>query len=346
MTGRWAARDDSRLRVLSQLAWLALAGCGSSPMAKPPIDGGRPARDWEQYPAVVSLTGTSEIDVLGDVHGDPSVTESVLEAAGLIAPAAGATPPFAWTGGSKVLVVTGDVIDKGQDAISIIDLLLALEPQAAAAGGKLVVTLGNHEAEFVADPTEKKTLQFQQELSQRGYDPVAVAAGQTRYGAWLLTRPVAALVDGWFFCHAGNSQGMSATQIAAAYQADFADTGEPQFNDDFLIGSHSLLEDEQWWVGGAASTSIQNLDFDLTDLPADHIVFGHDPGEIDFTDDPAGDRAPGQMVSRYGGRIFLIDVGMSYAVGYSKGSLLRIVRGTPDMTTQVLIDGTTEPLGP
>jgi hypothetical protein len=327
---------ESATRLLPVLA-LAVCGCRGGAAAR---DGGA-GRDWTQDPAVFTLTGTTEIDVLGDVHGDPNVTERVLAAAGLITAAA----PYSWIGGARVLVVTGDVIDKGAAATPIIDLLLALAPEAEAAGGHVVVTLGNHEAEFVADPTQDKSTEFRDELSSLGLDPAAVARGQTTYGAWLATRPVAALIDGWFFAHAGNNQGMSAGEIAGAFQQLFDSAGVPTFDKSFLIDSDSLLEAQTWWAGGATSAT-QILDADLAALPASHIVFGHDPGQLDFPDDPAGSRAAGEMATRYGGRIFLVDVGMSYAVGYSSGSLLQIVRGPPDAANQILADGTTRPLWP
>ena len=93
----------------------------------------RPAwsRDWQQDPAIVTLTGTSEIDALGDVHGDLAATARMLSAAGLDHP----STPYHWTGGTRVLVVTGDVIDKGSLALPIIDLLITIEGEAALAGG-------------------------------------------------------------------------------------------------------------------------------------------------------------------------------------------------------------------
>ena len=42
----------------------------------------------------------------------------------------------------------------------------------------------------------------------------------------------------------------------------------------------------------------------------------------------------------------MIDVGMSYAVGYSDGALLRITRGTQDAAVAVYPDGTTTGLWP
>jgi hypothetical protein len=322
-----------RFRLTGIALGAAIAtGCGPSAPT---------GRDWGRYPAVFTLTGTQEIDAIGDLHGDPTVTVQVLSAAGLIA----AAEPHSWTGGTKVLIVTGDVIDKGDAATPIIDLLMSIEPQAQAAGGRVVVTLGNHEAEFVADPTNDKATEFVDELLALDLDPSTVAAGQTKYGAWLATRPVAALVDGWFFSHAGNSGGLTTAEIAQSFQQRFDQSGVPQFNDPFLLDADSLLEADTWWQG-ATTSSATVIDGNLAALPANHLVFGHDPGEIDFPDDPAGKRAQGEMATRYAGGIFLIDVGMSYAVGYSSGSLLRIVRGASDTATQILADGSTFPLWP
>lgn len=315
------------------------AGCGATAAKS---DAGLTGRDWIRHPALFTMTGAARIDVLGDVHGDPVVTTKVLAAAGLVA----ADAPSTWIGGGDVLVVTGDVIDKGAQAAPIIDLLIALEPQAQAAGGRVVVTLGNHEAEFMANPTKDKSAAFRSELVSLGLDPTVVAAGQTKYGQWLATRPVAALIDGWFFSHAGNTQGASSGEIATRYEGLFDDRGIPRFDVPFLVGNESLLEAQSWWFGSGASGSVTNLDFDLAALPAQHLVFGHDPGAILFPDDPGGDRAAGQMVARYGGRIFLVDVGMSYAVGSSSGSLLRITRGATETATEVRVDGTIRPLWP
>jgi hypothetical protein len=162
----------------------------------------------------------------------------------------------------------------------------------------------------------------------------------------LATRPVAALIDGWFFSHAGNSQGLGVAELATDFRALFDAQGVPHFDASFLIGDDSLLEAESWWFGADRAATLGKLDFNLAALAADHLVFGHDPGAIPFPDDPAGTRLQGQMVARYQGRIFLIDVGMSYAVGYSAGALLRITPGAAPTASELFVDGTVAPLWP
>jgi hypothetical protein len=309
-----------------------LAACGS----------GHPGnRDWSAAPAVFTLTGAPEIDAMGDIHGDPDAALHVLTAARLIDASAH------WTGGKRTLVITGDVIDKGMAALPVIDFLINLEAEAKAAGGNVVVTLGNHEAEFLANPTDDKSAEFQAELLSAGLKPADVASGKGVYGSWLHTRPVAALIDGWFFCHGGNSDGDSVAAIGKKFRNLFEEPasssgGLSGFDDSFLTGGKSLLEATLWWEKGASSTA--TIDAALAALPAQHIVFGHDPGEIEFPDDPEGKRKAGKMVARYDARIFLIDVGMSYAIGYSDGALLKIVRGTVDTAAMIGRDGTSTPL--
>jgi hypothetical protein len=305
-------------------------------------DGGAPyPRDWSAHPAVARLSGAKDIVALGDVHGDPDVTLRLLAAAGLVTK----TAPTAWSGGATILVVTGDVIDKGDSALPVIELLRALEPEARAAGGRVVVTLGNHEAEFLAAPTDDKTSVFQAELRAAGLDPIAVAAGQGPVGAWLHELPVAALVDDWFFCHSGDSEGRTSASIAKKFTN--AVDGPAGYGDDFVVGMGSILEANAWWE--QPSGAVATLDAYLAALPAKHIVFGHDPGELTFPDDPKGTRARGELAARYAGRLFLIDVGASYAVGASAGAVLHVSRGATsaaDTADAIFVDGTTAPLWP
>ena len=146
----------------------------------------------------------------------------------------------------------------------------------------MVVTLGNHEAEFLADPADAKSAVFQAELRGRGLDPRKVAEGDSPYGLWLLTRPLAALIDGWFFSHAGNSAGESAPVLTRLFQ-QIVDTpprpGRSRFDDPFLVGPSSILEQQLWWTAGKGGSSTAVIDVNLAALPALHTVFGHDPGD-------------------------------------------------------------------
>ena len=77
----------------------------------------------------------------------------------------------------------------------------ALEPQARAAGGRVVVVMGNHEAGFLDSPAEGSApREFSQELKERGIDPGLVKLGRDAggIGAGLRGLPLAARLNDWF----------------------------------------------------------------------------------------------------------------------------------------------------
>lgn len=278
------------------------------------------ARDWKRYPPIAERTTTAQIVGLGDVHGAYDRLIALLLTGGLIRKDGGAAG-YAWAGGNRVLVSVGDIINKGDRAIDVIDLLRALEPQAQAAGGGIIVTLGNHEAEFMAKPGKNKSEEFRAELEKRHLDADKVADGEGDYGQWLRQRPLAAKVNGWFFCHAGETGGQSVAQLADTFRKT---VDVDNWKSHFLIGPDSILEAEKWW------RDRRIIDRDLAGVKAAHIVFGHDPGA--FT--------RGRLEERFEGRIFRIDVGMTPSVNYSKGALLLIDRqGGNDVATSLDADG-------
>jgi hypothetical protein len=50
-----------------------------------------------------------------------------------------------WSAGTTHLVSLGDLLDRGPQSRKVMDLLMKLQPQALAAGGRVHVVLGNHE---------------------------------------------------------------------------------------------------------------------------------------------------------------------------------------------------------
>jgi hypothetical protein len=83
---------------------------------------------------------TSErVVAIGDIHGAYDRFVALLAQARLVDNRA------RWTGGRAILIQTGDIVDRGADSKRVLDLLRRLEPEAARAGGRVHVLLGNHE---------------------------------------------------------------------------------------------------------------------------------------------------------------------------------------------------------
>ena len=90
--------------------------------------------------ALPSAAAESRIVAIGDVHGNYEGLVEILEAAELIG------EDGSWSGGDTTLVQLGDFLDRGPRTREIMDLFRRLQGEAADAGGRVEILLGNHEA--------------------------------------------------------------------------------------------------------------------------------------------------------------------------------------------------------
>jgi Calcineurin-like phosphoesterase len=296
-------------------------------------------RDWGKYPAIVQIDTSEDIFAIGDVHGDYDRLMKLLQTAGIIERDTGA-----WIGGRAVLVFTGDLIDKGPHSLKVVQLVESLQTAAAAKGGRVVVLMGNHEAEFLADPAEKKVRDFAQDLRGAGIAPSDVSACRGEVGQFLCSLPFGARVDDWFFSHGGNTGGRTMAQLTADFEAG---VGKDGFGSRQLVGENSMLEarlgqegphGKSWFDAEAPQRSTdQLLGRYAAALGVNHLVQGHQHKKVLFDD--GQQRNAGQMF-QWHGLMFLIDVGMSEGVGDSQGAVLHIESGNREKAVAIGADGT------
>lgn len=84
-------------------------------------------------------TGIKKIVAVGDLHGAYKHFVEILWGTDLM------DGNYHWTGGKTHLVQIGDVLDRGDGARDIFDLIRHLEKEAEEAGGMVHMLLGNHE---------------------------------------------------------------------------------------------------------------------------------------------------------------------------------------------------------
>jgi hypothetical protein len=311
-------------------------------------------RDWTKYPAIVQVDTSQDVYAVGDPHADYDRFTGVLTGAGIIAGKPAQPGQVQWKLGKAVMVLTGDMIDKGpegkQQALPVIALLQALQTAAANAGGRVIVTMGNHEAEFLADPTDGKTADFQGELKGAGLNPAGVANCQD-VGAFLCQLPMGARVNKWFFSHAGNTDGRDIKKIESDIQQGFA---QHCFATEELIGDNSILEARlngkgpgklPWFYAGDPRTNPKDLLGKYASaLGVDHILQGHQPGKVEFPKKP--NREKYNLFQRYG-LLFLNDGGMSQGVSGNRsiGGAMHISgSGKSETVTAVCATGKTQQL--
>jgi hypothetical protein len=100
--------------------------------------------------AAVLLTASGaaageRIVAVGDIHGSYDGLVSILQRAELI------DAETHWVGGEATLVQVGDLFDRGLQVREVLDLLMRLQGEAEAAGGRVIGLLGNHEAMNLTD---------------------------------------------------------------------------------------------------------------------------------------------------------------------------------------------------
>jgi hypothetical protein len=315
---------------------LALCICGNA------AEGVAATRDWNANPAVVEVDTSEDIFAIGDSHGDPDRLAGALAGAKLIDKAPAKPDQVKWAGGRSVLVVVGDMIDKWNDSIGVITLLRTLQKDAATKGGRVIITMGNHEAEFLADPAGDKTSEFSAELKAAGLKPADVGNCIGDIGQFLCALPIAVRVNDWFFSHGGNTDNRTIKQLNADIEAGFAKDG---FATKELVGKNSILEARlnkkgpkglPWFMDGDSSTDPQKLlaKYAAT-LGVKHLVQGHQYGDVKFPDKE--NRKEDYFFQRYG-LLFLIDSGMSRGIEDSDsiGGALHIVGSGDDQKAVVI----------
>ena len=98
----------------------------------------------------------NKLYVIGDVHGDYDRLHLLLNKHNLI------SFDSKWIGDDSTLVLIGDLTDRGDKGIEVIELVMSLEKQAQAKGGNVVSLCGNHDAIFIAQAS-----QFRGDLADR-----------------------------------------------------------------------------------------------------------------------------------------------------------------------------------
>lgn len=228
-TCRWARR-----------ALAALAACSAAMLV---ATGARAAE-----PPSVSWTSVERVVAFADVHGAYDELTALLRTVGVV------DDGLRWSGGRTHLVSLGDLLDRGADSRKVMDLLMRLQSEAAATGGRVHVVVGNHEAMNVlgdlryVDAGEYAAYAAEEDAAERAQQRAAFLARQPgtstadfdrlfptgffghrrllgpdgRYGQWLLAQPVAIRVNDTVYMHGGPSallHGRSLEQLNGDYAA-------------------------------------------------------------------------------------------------------------------------------
>ncbi|NUT33684.1 MAG: serine/threonine protein phosphatase [Hamadaea sp.] len=157
--------------------------------------------------------------VIGDTHGHYAQVTDALRDAALLG------DDDSWAGGDARLWFLGDLTDRGPDGIGVIELIMGLQPQAAAAGGEVGCILGNHDlllygSHYLPDAQITPDRTIIQSWALNGGQDSDLDRLTPEHLAWLAGLPAVALVDDHLLLHADTTAylefGESIDEINAA----------------------------------------------------------------------------------------------------------------------------------
>jgi hypothetical protein len=246
------------------------------------IDLAAPNRPPVEFDAVDSLY------ILGDTHGSYDALVAGLRGAGLI------DERLAWSGGTKHLVFAGDLVDRGPDVLQLLWFVYRLEREAARAGGRVHVLLGNHEIMVMlgdlryVHPKEQLVADLHGVAYDRLFD-----VRRSVLGRWLASKPAAIRVGTVLVSHGGLRPEHVQPSLRALDDTLRTYVGEELFylwadstaapiamdsatyqrREDFFFGTRSVFWHRAYIQGD--ETAAADLDQLLRQQNAEVLVVGH-----------------------------------------------------------------------
>ncbi|MEV6211414.1 metallophosphoesterase [Kitasatospora sp. NPDC051914] len=250
------------------------------------------------YPQPEPGEAPGPLYVIGDVHGYLDELLAALRQASLI------DSEGHWAAGRSRVWFLGDFTDRGPDGIGVIELVMQLAAEAAAAGGYCRALMGNHELLFLGaarygdEPVQSTagTASFLAAWRLNGGQQHDLERLESHHISWLSRLPAMALEDGHLLLH-------SDTTAYLEYGDSIAEVND---------AVHDLLADEgvdEWWDcfrrftkrfafrGENGPTAVHEL---LAAYGGYRVVHGHSPipyltGAV-HADDSAPPHVPGPYI--------------------------------------------------
>ncbi len=237
----------------------------------------------------------SAVYVMGDVHGHLAPLTHLLQQAGLIDPDGLWTERPLWRGGAATLWFLGDFFDRGPTGLGVVDLVMRLQREAAAAGGTVGALLGNHEILILAAQRCGAARTGWGGTFLEGWQvnggEIADLDGLTgRYAAWISALPAMALVADRLLTHADSPLyarlGGSIAAVNAAVAATLAGSDPAAY--DALLGAFAGRN----LFSKGDGVGVQQAAAYLAQFGGRQIIHGHTPISDATGQEPTAVTAP------------------------------------------------------
>lgn len=213
---------------------------------------------------------------ISDIHGQYELMLTLLKENKVI------TNDGHWNFGEGHMVIVGDIFDRGEYVLDILWFMIRLEQEAAAAGGKVHVMLGNHEVMVLQKDIRyvHKKYRYTSALFRTPYSELF--EGDSFLGRWVRSKPIYLKINDVSFVHGGISEDFFNYDVdledlnSTYHQLIFGkvDPEEPETPfESFLLYDNGPL----WYRGYAFKDEydLKRTTKLLKKLDSEHIVVGH-----------------------------------------------------------------------
>lgn len=236
--------------------------------------------------------------VVSDLHGYFDTLLKLLRAQGVV------DNMGAWAFGDNHLVIAGDHFDRGDKVMEILWYLFKLEQEATAAGGKVHILLGNHEAMVLNSDLRYLNVKYAytSAVFKRKYDELFTK--NSILGNWLRSKNIVITINENLIVHGGMSQAvvdanLSCEAINAYFRDSILVASGKEMADSEMISLLTGDEGPLWYRGQTDSITYHkdSLEQVLNFYNVNSVIIGH-------TYTP-------NIRSRYDGKLFMIDCGIT-----------------------------------
>jgi len=230
---------------------------------------------WESKPKGKYKT-EEPIVALSDVHGQYDVFVDLLQSHAII------DEDNNWNFQKGHLVITGDVMDRGDRVMECLWLIYKLEQQASEAGGHVHFLLGNHELMVMNGNLDylHRKYRYTSALLKTPYQELF--SEDTALGRWLASKNVLLQINDVLYVHAGISQetmslNLGIDAINNTFKKDLYYQDQEVIESDPKLFTLYYGDGPLWYRGYAYPYSFNKeyVDKTLSELKLRSIVVGH-----------------------------------------------------------------------
>lgn len=228
---------------------------------------------FEPAPSNIQFEG--KIAALSDIHGQFEVFTNLLKANQII------DDKLRWSFGDGMLVITGDVFDRGPKVLDTLWMLYRLEQEAKQQGGQLHLLLGNHEYMVLTGDLRYLHPFYEITADLMGKEYHHLFGTDSVLGRWLRAKSTILKVNDTLFMHGGLSpafveHGLDFETINEQYRKSIDTLLTGESNNPAVNALHDR-QSPIWYRGYFYGNGLEQetLDAILEKADVSRIVVGH-----------------------------------------------------------------------